>query len=283
MAIARHGVGPRATLQAAASQIHPVFMLPPIAASWFGAILAGEFSLLTAFLHSLAIFAAVYTAHVKDGFVDFHVRGEDADHPLTRTGCRWCLLGATVVFLVCVLVLWWVVDIAAAALTAPTWLIAYLHAPQLDMHPIGVTLGYPTGIALAVLGGFYVQAGTLTTTVIAIALVFVLLLAGIKIVDDEQDYRYDRSIGKPTVAVRIGPKRARNLAKGLLVGSLAFVLFLVLGGILPPSASGAAVVFGLVILVAIPAAPERATALLIRGAYLFLAVLVVAVWFRPFA
>jgi hypothetical protein len=60
------------------------------------------------------------------------------------------------------------------------------------------------------------------------------------------------------------------------------VLAVVLPGI-PPTAGFAAVAFGAVALVARRAEPELATMLLIRGSYLFLAVLVATVWFRPLA
>ncbi|MFB6163642.1 MAG: ubiquinone biosynthesis protein UbiA, partial [Haloarculaceae archaeon] len=76
MAIARSGAGVTPALRALGSQVHPVFMLPPLAASSFGALLAGEPALPLAALHVTAMFAAVYTAHVKDGYVDFYVRGE---------------------------------------------------------------------------------------------------------------------------------------------------------------------------------------------------------------
>ena len=42
MAVARHGTGPAATVRALWSQVHPVFMLPPVAASLFGGVLAGR-------------------------------------------------------------------------------------------------------------------------------------------------------------------------------------------------------------------------------------------------
>ena len=42
MAIARHGRGPTAVARAYVSQVHPVFMLPPIATALFGAALAAD-------------------------------------------------------------------------------------------------------------------------------------------------------------------------------------------------------------------------------------------------
>ncbi|MCT9096025.1 UbiA family prenyltransferase [Haloarchaeobius sp. HME9146] len=281
MTFSRHGSGLRADAQALASQVHPVFMLPPIAASWFGSILAGEFDPLLGALHMTAIFLAVYTAHVKDGYVDFYVRGEDDDHPLTARGCRLALLGSSLGFAGMLGALWLVVGPWAAALTLPGWLIGYHHAPQLDTNPVTTTTGYPLGIALAILGGFYVQTGTLTTVALAFAAVFLVLLSGVKVVDDAQDYDYDRSIEKRTVAVILGREGARRAAFSImgfgLLGVLAFAAF----GIFPPSAALAVVVFVPVAYFAYRGTEELATMLLVRGCYVFLAALLVAVYFEP--
>ena len=281
MAIARHEGGVRADLGALASQIHPVFMLPPLAASWFGAAVAGEFTIAIGALHMSAMFFAVYTAHVKDGYVDFYRRGEDDDHPMSIRGCRFALVAAALGFTACVLSLGVIVGPGAALITLPTWFIGYLHAPQLDTNPVTTTLGYPTGIAFAILGGFYVQTTALTPAVIGFALVFLVTLAGVKIIDDEQDYDYDRSIDKRTVSVLLGPWPARRLAAALMFLGLVGVLWGTIGGIFPPSAPLAALAFATIVLIAIRAEPTIATMLLIRGAYVFLGLLLVAVWFRP--
>lgn len=281
MAIARHESGFEAELRALASQVHPVFMLPPLAASWFGAVIAGEFSIGVGLVHMLAMFFAVYTAHVKDGYVDFYQRGEDDDHPLTPGGCRLALLGAGIGFALCLAALWLLVGPGAALITLPTWFIGYLHAPQLDTNPVTVTLGYPVGIALAILGGFYVQATSLTGSVRGFATIFLVTLAGVKIIDDEQDYEYDHSIGKQTVAVALGRYRARQLAVGLMLLGMIGVLWGTVDGLFPPSTPAAALTFGSIVLIARRARPRIATMLLIRGAYLFLALLLVAVWFQP--
>jgi 1,4-dihydroxy-2-naphthoate octaprenyltransferase len=284
MAVARHDPGLAGALRALASQVHPVFMLPPLATSWFGAVLGGLPAAGLATLHATAAFFALYTAHVTDGYVDFHVRGEDDDHPLTAGGCRLALAGSSVAFFVCLAAIAALVDVWAGLLTVPGWLIAASHAPQLDTNPVGATVGYPLGIGFALLGGYYVQATALAPRVVALAAVFVTILSGIKVIDDAQDHDYDRSIDKRTVAVVLGPARARLTAFGLMVAGMVGVvsLALALPGI-PPSAGLAAVAFGGVAATAWRAGPETATMLLIRGSYLFLAVLVAAVWFRPLA
>ena len=216
MGIARHGSALRADAAALASQIHPVFMLPPLAASWFGAILAGEFSIAVGAVHAAAIFFAVYTAHLKDGYVDFHVRDEDDDHPLTARGCRLALVGATVGFVAALAAVVAVAGPVAGLVTLPGWVIGYLHAPQFDTNPVTVTGGYPAGMALALVGGFYVQAGTFAPAIVGLAATFLVALSGVKVVDDTTDVIYDRSIGKRTVAVALGPRRAREVAFGLM-------------------------------------------------------------------
>ncbi|PSP55683.1 ubiquinone biosynthesis protein UbiA [Halobacteriales archaeon QS_1_67_19] len=283
MPISRRNAGVVPATRALASQVHPVFMLPPIACSLFGGVLAGRFDPLAGLVHATAIFAAVYTAHVKDGYVDFHVRDEDDDHPLTERGCRLALAGSTTLFFVCLLALWPLVGIGAVLLTLPTWLIAYHHAPQLDTNPVTATTGYPLGIALSILGGYSAQAAALGAVPLAFAAVFLVLLSGVKVIDDAQDFDYDRSIRKRTVAVAVGPRRARTLAYALMVAALVLVVAMASLAVFPPSSVAAVVGFGAVAAVARRADPELATMLLVRGSYVFLALLLVAVWFRPLA
>jgi len=283
MAIARHGSGPTALASAYASQVHPVFMLPPVATALFGAALAGPFDSRVALVAAGAAFFAVYTAHLKDGYVDFHRRGEDDDHPLTVLGCRLGLAVATTGFLACLAVLGWLTGPPVVALAAPMWAIGYLHAPQFDTNPVTTTLGYPVGIGLCLLTGYVAQTGALATRPLALAAVLVTVLAGVKIIDDAQDYDYDRSIGKRTVAVVLGPTNSRSLAIGLLAAGLFAVVPLTITGVMPSSAPAASLVFGAVAAVAVRRDPSTATMLLVRGAYLFLAVLLVAVFFEPLA
>jgi 4-hydroxybenzoate polyprenyltransferase len=281
MPISRRESGVVPALRALASQVHPVFMLPPIAASWFGSVLAGEFDVAIGALHMTAIFAAVYTAHVKDGYVDFYVRDEDDDHPLSERGCKLALRVAGVVFALCLAGLWIVAGIGVVALTLPGWFIGYFHAPQLDTNPVTATSGYPLGIALAILGGYYAQTETLAPVALAFAAVFLVLLSGVKVVDDAQDFDYDRSIQKRTVAVVVGPRRARTTAYALMAAALLLVVALAALAVFPPSSVAAVAGFGVVAVVARRADPELATMLLVRGSYVFIALLLAAVWFRP--
>jgi lycopene cyclase domain-containing protein len=281
--VARHGSGPAAVVRAYGSQVHPVFMLPPMAAAVFGAVVGGgpTANVSGVLAHVGTVFAAVYTAHVKDGYVDFHYRGEDDDHPLTLYGCRVGLVSSTLLFACCLAALFVASGATAAALAAPTWAIGYLHAPQFDTNPVTATLGYPAGVGLAVLGGTAAVFGTVGPQSLLLAGVLVVVLTGVKIVDDATDYEYDRGIDKRTVAVVLGTARARRLAEWLMgVGCFVLVVGAVVGR-LPAATALAPVPFGVVALWSRGASPRVATMLLVRGAYLLFAVLVVAVAFRP--
>lgn len=281
MDIARHGRGVVGSVRALATQVHPVFMLPPLSASAFGAVLAGRFRLLAGGFHLAAVFLAVYTAHVKDGYVDFYRRGEDDDHPLTARGCGLAIAGSVTACLGAIGGLALVAGALPALLTLPGLAIGYLHAPQLDTHPVTATAGYPSGVALALLGGTAAQGGTVWPTAAGFALVIVVLLSGVKVVDDAADFDYDRSIDKRTVAVVLGRRRAALFAYGLMAVALVGTAGLAALGPFPTSAAVAPVAFAAVAASASRAEPELATMLLVRGSYVFFALLVAAVWFRP--
>ncbi len=283
MATTRHGDGVTAAARAYASQVHPVFMLPPIAAAWFGASLAPTLSVPPLVAVSLATFFAVYTAHVKDGYVDFHRRGEDDDHPLTVRGCRAGLVAAGVGFALSLAAVVVLAGPVAGLIVLPTWVIGYLHAPTLDTNPVTTTAGYPLGIAIVLVGGHYAQVGRFDAVPLAFAAVFLVVLSGVKVIDDATDYEYDRSIDKRTAAVTLGQARARRLAYGLLGAGLFAVVAFAIDGLFPPSAALAVVPLAVVSLYARRAGPKLATMLLVRGVYLLLAGLVVATFVRPLA
>lgn len=281
MALSRGAVDWVPSVQGVLSQVHPVFMLPPLAASWFGAFVARDISVSLGVLHMIALFFAVYTAHVKDGYVDYYVRGEDESHPMSAQECRVLLVGATCGFFIVTGMLGILVDSGIVLLTVPTWVIAYLHAPHLDMNPVSVTSGYPVGIALAIIGGYYVQVTGVSFAILGYAGIFLIILIGVKIIDDEQDYRFDRSFGKNTVAVVIGRERARELTVGLFISSLVIVLWGTVTGVFPSGTPLAIGVFCVLAGIAIRKPAPIATMLLIRSVYVFFAVLLGILWFQP--
>lgn len=255
--------------------VQPIFLVPGAAMSVFGALLATDVAVSSGALHAIAVSLSVYVAHLKDGYVDYYVRGEDEDNPLARGEIRRAIGITAVSFALCLIGLWLVAGAIAVAATAPLLALGYFHAPQLDTNPVTVTVDYPLGIALATVGGYATQTGTITPTVVAVCFVLFLLLAAINVMLDRIDYRHDRCVEKRTLPVVLGPIRAQRVAWGLVAGSIGVLTISSLFGPLPRSAALAgAVLVGVTLgcLVRTPD-PKRLVIAFIGATYVFAAVL----------
>ncbi|WP_241430915.1 UbiA family prenyltransferase [Natronolimnohabitans innermongolicus] len=247
--------------------------------SVFGAGLAAAFALGPAAVHAFAVCLAVYVAHLKDGYVDYYVRGEDETNPLEPAEIRTAMGVSAAVFGLCLLALWFVSGPIAVALTAPLLAFGYFHAPQLDTHPVTGTADYPIGIALATAGGYAAQTGTVGATIVAVCLVFGFLLAAINVMLDRTDYDHDRRVPKRTLPVALGPARALRVAWTLVSISLGLLVFSSAIGVLPSSAVLAGVVPAAVSIGSLvrPPDPERLVGLFIGATYLFGAILFLSI------
>lgn len=217
------------------SQVKPTFMAPAVGMSAFGALLAPTLAPVLAVIHALAVGTALYTAHLVDEYVDAHVRGEDAPM-LTERTARRAIAVTSLGCLGLVGALAFLSRPAAAATAATLWLLAVLHAPILDRNTVAVTVDYPLGIALALTGGHLAQMGTLTSGVVGIAVLFVVVLAAVKISIDRLDVDFDRTIDKRTIPVVLGEHRATRLSAGLFVGGGGLTAGLVVLSVLPLAA-----------------------------------------------
>lgn len=256
MPIARDGAGVVPSAGALASQVKPAFMTPALAASAYGALLAGDAAPGPAGVHVVATFLALYTAHVKDSLVDFYGRDEDEFIRLTRGGCRLAIAGAGVGFAGCLAALWLVGGPVPTLLTLPLWPLGFLHAPWLDRHPVGTSADYAVGVSLVVLGGYAAQAGDLGPVALSVAVTILPAVAAGAILADVVDVEGDRRLDKRTVPVVVGVGRGRGVAGGLLGLAAATVLGLVALGVLPMIAGPAAAVLALVGLAAPWLAPR---------------------------
>lgn len=259
-----------------AAHVRPVFMLPVVGTSACGAVLAPTVDVWLAVQHAVAVGTTLYVAHLRDGLVDGHVRGEEAP-PLSVPEYRWATVLAAGVALLLSASLTATVGVLAGGSVAVLLCLALLHAPYLDRHPIPVTVDYPVGIAVTLAGGFATQTGRLPAEVVAVAVSTAVLLAGIKVGIDRLDEAFDRSIGKRTVPVIAGASGARAVAvAGFAAAALSVVAFVV-SGVLPSLAALAAVA-AICCGVATLALPAR-TAVRVQMAmsYAFVATLFVAV------
>jgi 1,4-dihydroxy-2-naphthoate polyprenyltransferase len=222
------------------SHIKPAFLIPAIATSLFGGLLAPVFALIPGILHGWAVGLALYTAHLKDGYVDGHVRGEEQPILSPREN-RAAIRMASAGFLITMVALWWSASLADVLMTVPLWILALLHAPYLDMNPVTVTVDYPIGIGLSVIGGYFVQTGQLPARILGVSVMFVVLLSGVKVSTDRLDYTFDQSIGKRTVPVLLGNDGANVVASTFFFSTSLLVVGLVYAGLFPPTTAVAGV------------------------------------------
>lgn len=249
--------------------------------SGFGALLAAESAVPTAALHAVAVSLTVYVAHLKDGYVDYYVRGEDESNPLNPGEIRAAIGAATALFACCLAALWVAAGPIAVLLTAPLLALGYLHAPRLDTHPVTESVDYPLGIVLATVGGYVTQTGTVTPLVLAVCLVFVPLLVGNNVALDRLDYRHDRRIAKRTLPVVLGPDRALRTARLLVIVSAATLVASSAFGPLPRSAllAGSVPVTAALYCSLRNLDPGRVVALFVGATYVFGLLLFLAIRF----
>ena len=207
-------------------------MVAAIGATVVGALYSPVSNALNLLVFCIGVFAALYFAHVKDSYVDFFERKEDPFSFLTKRQSHRAMAISSIVVLACVLYFlrtgfWLVVPIILIG-----FLLSFFHTPM-DLHPLGATAGYPTGLALAALGGYYVQAGALPLSMILFAFAVWLGFNGVKILDDVKDYDWDKRFGKIAAPVFLGKARAKKTAALLVAAGASFGIILTYWGYLP--------------------------------------------------
>lgn len=244
-----------ATLRGLAAAVQPTFMLPAVGLSATGAVLAPTVDSSLAATHAVAVGLALYTAHLVDEYVDGHLRGEE-DPTLPAWATTYAGVASTTGFFAAVAWLWVEGPRAAAALTVPLWVLAVLHAPLLDKHPLTVTADYPFGVGLAFVGGYLAQAGALDGAVLVVAGLLVVSLSARKVSIDRLDRDFDRTIDKRTLPVLLGDRRSALVAAGVHVTVASLTGAAVAVAVLPDLALVAAAV-ALADAIVVVGAPRR--------------------------
>lgn len=259
-------------IRALATQVKPSFMAPAVGTGLFGALLAPSVSPAALALHLVCVASALYVAHLRDEYVDAHVRGED-DPSVPKS-----LLGPAIVvtcfaFLAACTTLGAVAGPVAAALTLPPWFLGLLHAPYLDTRTVGGSLDYPVAVGLVLAGGYVAQTGRLPAWLAWVVAAFVVLLVGANVSLDRADRAFDRTVGKRTVPVVVGDAVAARVAAGLVALSGVVLLGGVASGTLPTLAGVAATFPFAAAVLCVRAPPRRAVRVQMVATYPFAAVL----------
>ncbi|WP_144901037.1 UbiA prenyltransferase family protein [Halobellus captivus] len=223
----------RRGLEGLLAHVRPTFMLPAVGMSAYGAALAPNiaFEWSIAALHAATVGLALYVAHLRDGYVDGHLRGEEEPR-LGVSTFRWGVGAGSAGVLLLSGILAATAGPIPALSTIALLSLALLHAPYLDRHPVTVTVDYPLGIALTLVGGYATQSDVIDPLVVLVALLFAGLLSGIKIGIDRLDESFDESIGKRTIPVALSASGADRVALGVFSFTAVAVVGLGLGGLL---------------------------------------------------
>ena len=126
---------------------------------------------------------------------------------------------------------WPVMTAGAAALISA---LAYSGGPYpLASNGLGDIFVFIFFGLVAVCGTYYVQAGTITVTAIALAAIVGMLITAILVVNNLRDIHTDRSAGKRTLAVMLGESGTKVEFTGLLICSYIAVLVAWFTGAVP--------------------------------------------------
>jgi 4-hydroxybenzoate polyprenyltransferase len=259
------------------AHVRPTFMLPAVGISAYGGALSGTVAdPLAGVLHAGLVGLALFVAHLRDGYVDGHRRGEETPR-LSVAAFRWGIGTGGVAVVALSGVLSVRAGLPAALSTVALLALALLHAPYLDRHPLTVTVDYPAGIAVALLGGYATQTGSVTLGVVGVAAAFVGLLSGIKVGIDRLDAEFDRSIGKRTVPVAFGSRGADRIAAGVFAATAAITAVVAVGSARPIAVVAAATVPVGCALATVFAPADRAVRIQMGLTYAFAALLFLGV------
>ncbi|WP_280586650.1 hypothetical protein [Halorubrum sp. Boch-26] len=262
---------------ALARLVQPTFLAPAVATAVLGGLLAPAPDAGVLVGHAMAVGLAVYAAHLRDAFVDRFRRGEEPAGGTTPRLLRRSFAATTAAFWTTVAGLCVAVGPTALLAVGPVWVLAALHAPFLDVRPVGSATDYAAGVALALVGGYALQTATVSGEVLAVAGALGTALVAITVSVDALDADFDRAIGKRTVPVALGSERADRLAATLFLAAGAAVVLAVGYGALPVGALPAAAVTPVAAAAVFARPRERAVLAQMAALYPFLALLVVPV------
>lgn len=284
--LAAHSSAPRIPkLFAYAYEIRPVPMVATLLAAYLGALFAGgDVAPDTLTLYLVAVASALYCGHAVDSIVDYHLRGEtkfvymgffeDSGGLLSARELGLAASVACLVFTLALLdvtrpgtLLFWI-SVAGLAVAAS-------YSALLDRNPVTVSLAYPIGTTLALLGGVVLAGGTDATRIAALAFPVLVYLVGGKIVSDLIDHDADRAIGKRTVVVVFGREKGKRIGYALCLAALLAALFSTAQGVLPPASAVGVALAGLCLAASYGMSAAKGVLVLVAGGYLFLGATIV--------
>jgi len=123
---------------------------------------------------------------------------------------------------------WPILAIGVASIAAG---LAYTGGPwPLGYHGLGDLFVFVFFGLVAVMGTFYLQAGSVTTLAFLASLPVGLTVAAVLVVNNVRDIETDRRAGKLTLSVRLGERISRLQYVGMILAAFVLLPVLVVGG-----------------------------------------------------
>lgn len=152
------------------SYVRPTFFVPAVAMSVYGGSLAptADIDPGAGVLHACLVGLTLFVAHLWDGYVDGHRRGEETPR-LGVAGFRRAISLGSVGVVGLAGVLGWLAGPIVALSAVVLLALALFHEPYLDRNPVTVTVDYPVGIGVALLGGYAIQTREVALPILGVA------------------------------------------------------------------------------------------------------------------
>lgn len=133
---------------------------------------------------------------------------------------------------ICMSTSWWVAVVGLISLAAG---YLYTGGPlPIAYTPFGeIVAGFFMGV-LIILISFYIQTGTVTTLSVLVSVPSFLLVGAILLANNIRDLDGDKEFGRKTLAILLGRKGAIRLLAGMFIVSFAWVVGLIIAGIVSP-------------------------------------------------
>lgn len=133
---------------------------------------------------------------------------------------------------ICMSTSWWVAVVGLISLAAG---YLYTGGPlPIAYTPFGeIVAGFFMGV-LIILISFYIQTGTVTTLSVLVSVPSFLLVGAILLANNIRDLDGDKEFGRKTLAILLGRKGAIKLLAGMFIVSFAWVVGLIIAGIVSP-------------------------------------------------
>jgi 1,4-dihydroxy-2-naphthoate octaprenyltransferase len=154
--------------------------------------------------------------------------------PKTILNLAFGLYGISVLLgiYICMSTSWWVAVVGLVSLAAG---YLYTGGPlPIAYTPFGeIVAGFFMGV-LIILISFYIQTGTVTSMSILVSVPSFLLVGAILLANNIRDLDGDKEFGRKTLAILLGRTGAIRLLAGMFIVSFAWVVGLIIAGIVSP-------------------------------------------------